>query len=329
MRRRAVACCSLFVAATSLAQGQAGDSLSGFDRFFTPASEPDRARTIGVGATIGGLYGGASVALYNFWYRDFPLGRFHAFNDNAEWLQMDKVGHGLNAYFQTTWSYGLFHWAGQPEGKAVGYAALTSTTIQLTIEVFDGFSEQWGFSWGDLLANAAGTSLAVGQQVGWGEQRVSVKFGFHPVDYPADLEERALDLYGHSFSEKLLKDYNGLTYWLSVSPGTFIRGDSRFPEWLAVSVGYGAEGLYGGFANAWCSNGAFKPEDCPDGMLIDRSDVPRQRQLFLSVDVDFTKIETNKPWLRTLFGIVNVIKVPAPALEWREGDGFLGHWIYF
>jgi hypothetical protein len=94
-------------------------------------------------------------------------------------------------------------------------------------------------------------------------------------------------------------------------------------------VGYGAEGLYGGFDNYWCADAGLKPEQCPEAQLITRYDVPRQRQYFLSLDVDLTRIETRKPFLRTLFGVISVIKVPSPALEYRSGQGIKGHWIYF
>ena len=304
------------------------DSLSGFNRFFIPSDTFSKPRAIGVGATIGGLYTGASLALYNIWYKDFPLTTFHGFNDNAEWLQMDKGGHVLNAYYETNWAFGLFRWSGMSKGKSIGYAALTSTAIQSTIEIFDGFSEEWGFSWGDLAANTIGTGLSAGQQAIWDEQRITIKFSFIPTDHPAELQYRADQLYGTSFSERLLKDYNGLTYWLSVNPHSFMKDESKFPKWLNIAAGYGAEGLYGGFENEWCADSDVKPEDCDPSYLI-TTDVPRQRQYFLSLDLDLTKIETNKPFLKTLFGVVNVIKIPAPALEYREGEGFKGHWIYF
>ncbi len=307
-------------------------ALSGFNRFFLQATEPHKARTIGVAATISGLYAGASVALYNYWYRDYDLGPFRLFNDNAEWLQMDKGGHVLSGYFQTTWSYGLFQWAGLPKHKSLAYAALTSTVIQSTIEVFDGFSQEWGFSLGDIAANTAGTGLAIGQQALWDEQRISLKFSFAPVNYgalnDAQLEQRSLELYGSAFAERLLKDYNGLTYWLSVNPASFAPGNTWLPAWLNVALGYGAEGLYGGFGNEWCSQDGLKPENCPEALLISRQDVARQRQYLLSFDVDFTKIPTRKPFLRSLFGVINLIKVPAPALEIRQGEGFKAHWVY-
>jgi len=38
-------------------------------------------------------YGGALIALNAAWYAKFPRSGFHFFNDNAEWLQVDKAGH--------------------------------------------------------------------------------------------------------------------------------------------------------------------------------------------------------------------------------------------
>jgi hypothetical protein len=39
--------------------------------------------------------------------------------------------------------------------------------------------------------------------------------------------------------------------------------------------------------------------------------------LFLSIDLDWTKIPTDKKWLKQIFQIMNVIKIPFPALEWN------------
>jgi len=50
-------------------------------------------------------------------------------------------------------------------------------------------------------------------------------------------------------------------------------------------------------------------------MLIDRSDIVRYRQFYLSPDIDLTKIPTNKKWVATLLEVLNIIKIPMPALE--------------
>ena len=33
-----------------------------------------------------------------------------------------------------------------------------------TVETLDGFSEEWGASWGDLIANTSGTFVFIGQE---------------------------------------------------------------------------------------------------------------------------------------------------------------------
>ena len=63
-------------------------------------------------------------------------------------------------------------------------------------------------------------------------------------------------------------------------------------------------------------------------VIFDRSDIKRYRQWYLSPDVDFTKIRTNKKGLKVLFFVLSAVKFPAPTLEFSNGN-FKGHWIVF
>ena len=47
----------------------------------------------------------------------------------------------------------------------------------------DGFSDHWGFSWGDYAANVLGTSLLIGQELAWNEQRIQLKYSTHYETY--------------------------------------------------------------------------------------------------------------------------------------------------
>ena len=38
------------------------------------------------------------IGLNAEWYAKYPRSGFHFFNDYAEWLQVDKVGHAFSAY---------------------------------------------------------------------------------------------------------------------------------------------------------------------------------------------------------------------------------------
>lgn len=274
-------------------------------------------------ATEVALYSSATVLLYQYWYKDYPLTEFHFFDDNGEWLQYDKLGHFYTAYFETNITTGFYHWAGVKPENAYWAGTLTGSVLQLTIEVFDGFSEKWGFSPGDFIANTLGAGLSAGQNYLWGEQRIRVKFSSHFADYSqydTVVQNRAANLFGSSGPEKVLKDYNGQTTWLSVNPSMFMKEDTKFPKWLMISGGYSVEGLLGGYENKWCPDPNMKPEDCPPELLIDYSEIERYRQFYVSVDVDFSQIKTKSEFLNAIFGVVNIIKIPAPALE-INGNG--------
>ena len=114
-----------------------------------------------------------------------------------------------------------------------------------------------------------------------------------------------------SLPERILKDYNGQTYWASFNLKSFFK-ESNLPTWLNIAVGYGADGLWGGFEN--------KAFDESGNVTFNRMDIQRHRQWYLSPDIDFTKIKTNKKLLKTLLIGLNAIKIPAPALyvqQWK------------
>lgn len=295
-------------------------SQSSVNRFLTPADSINKARVIGVACTWAGIYTGTLIVLNQTWYSDYPKTTFHFFNDSGEWLQMDKAGHVYTAYFESVWTTHALEWTGMNKKKAAWIGGATGFVFQSTLEILDGFSEEWGASPGDIVANAAGSAICISQQLLWNEQRIQIKFSAHPVSYGEDVKARAEDLFGNSLAEKTLKDYNGQTYWLSVNPASFTNRDhSKFPEWLNFSIGYGASGMLGGFENKWEENGE----------TIERSDIPRLRQFYLSADLDLTRIKTNSQLLKTVFGIVNIIKIPAPTLEINSDGAVKFYPLYF
>jgi phosphoglucomutase len=136
-----------------------------------------------------------------------------------------------------------------------------------------------------MSANIAGTGMYVSQELIWKEQRIQFKFSSHRIQYDESLKNRADELYGSSLPKRLLKDYNAQTYWLSFNIKSF-NMQSSVPPWLNLALGYGAEGLFGGFENiGFDKNGT---------MNFYRPDIKRVRQWYLAPDIDFTKIKTNK-----------------------------------
>ena len=238
------------------------------------------------------VYGGSLIALNNAWYKGYDKTSFHTFNDSKEWLQMDKIGHAWGAYTAARGSTGLWNWTGLPHRKAVWLGGLSSFAYLTTIEFFDAYSAKWGWSWSDIGANIIGSGLFMGQEFLWNEQRIQFKFSFHTNKYgEPQLRQRADDLFGKPWYERMLKDYNAQTYWLSGNIRSFFP-ESSWPVWLNVAVGYGTDGMFGGFENKW--------ED-DTGNEITRHDIPRKRQFYLAPDFDFTKIKTKSKFLKTTF----------------------------
>lgn len=280
---------------------------------------PVKKRVIIVSAANISLWTASFIVLNKSWYADYPRSSFHFFNDNAEWNQVDKAGHLWTDYLVTRLSYEMWKWTGLPEKKALILGGISGVAYQSIIEIQDGFSKEWGFSWGDMAFNVAGAAAFVTQELGWKDQRIQVKLSYWPYDYPTDLVPRRNQLFGNSTNERILKDYNSQTYWASANLYSFFK-QSSIPKWLNVAVGYRADGMYGGRKNTWTDK---------NGSYIDRTDIRRMRRFYLSPDVDLTKIKTKSGLLKTVFYVLNMVKVPAPALELNSAGKLQFHFVKF
>ena len=225
---------------------------------------------------------------------------------------MDKAGHVLTSYTIGKASMKTLQWAGAGQKQATLYGAAIGFIYQATIEVFDGYSSQWGFSVSDIAANTAGSAFLIGQELYWHEQRMLLKFSFHQTDFA---KYRPNEL-GSGLAENFLKDYNGQTYWLSLNPSSFFHG-AKFPKWLNVDFGYGAEGMTGAYSDPESVNGKAIPQ------------FDRYRQFYFSLDLDLSKIQTKSEFLSSVFRLINFIKIPAPTVEFNSGHKTKFYALYF
>jgi uncharacterized protein YfiM (DUF2279 family) len=260
---------------------------------------------IGIGGTVL-----THAALYQLWYRGYASQSFTFINDNKEWMQMDKAGHAFSAYYLSYTGIESAKWAGV-SAKNQWKWGLMGVIFQTPIEVFDGFSQGWGASTGDLIANTVGSALCIGQEALWQDQFIKLKFSYSPSQYAA-LRPNTL---GNSLQTSLLKDYNAQTYWLTYSPLKKTK-----VAYLGLALGMGANGLIGGYENKWF--------DKSSKQQIDRTDLLRYRQYYLALDFDFTKLKTKSKALKKVFFVLNCIKVPSPTLEWSQNK-LRGHWLHF
>ncbi|NND12309.1 MAG: DUF2279 domain-containing protein [Flavobacteriaceae bacterium] len=286
-------------------------SQTGLNDFLKPSDTLNKSRRNAVVITEASLASLTLIGLDQLWYNDFQRSKFRTINDNNEWLLMDKMGHVMASYYVGRVGANVLDWSGVREKDQLIYGATIGLGFLTAVEVFDGFSEEWGFSWGDMLANASGTGLYIGQELLWQEQRITMKYSFHQTKY-AEIRPEKL---GENFLEQTLKDYNGQTYWLSANLNSFMNEQSKIPKWLNIAFGYGADGMLTG-AN-----------EEADMLLFPNQD--RIKQFYLSLDVDLSRIETGSRLLRTLFDVFNFIKIPAPTIELNSKGKVFFHAVYF
>ncbi len=298
-------------------------SQNALNRFLTPSDTFNKTRFWAVSGIGLGIAGGSIGSLASLWYAQYEQTRFHLFNDWGEWERIDKTGHFLTAYHESRWSYEGASWTGMSHRSSVWTGVAIGTAIQGTLEFLDGFSKKWGYSLGDITANELGCALFAAQELGWQEQRIVPKISFSYPNYPdaivtstdgktqSSVRARVASLYGNrNLIESFFKDYNGETYWLCGNISSFLPKGNSFPKWLNLAVGYGAEGMYGGFDNSWTDKNGAK-------FVLDTQKFPRYRQVYLSLDVDLSKIKTDNPILKTLFSAVRFLKFPAPTVEFN------------
>lgn len=239
------------------------------------------------------------IALDRMWYADYPRGGFRFINDNHEWLQVDKVGHFFSSYAVGSLQYDAMRWAGFSERTSLWWGGCSGLMYLTAIELLDGNSRQWGFSAGDQATNALGALLFILQQQHWKQQRIVLKFSYSESDY-AMFNTAQL---GRNFQQRILKDYNAQTYWLSANISSFLASDAAFPKWMNIAFGYGATKMI-----------------TAKNTSLSVNNFQREREFYLSFDADLNRIRWPKKWMRTTARILSFIKIPAPAIR-VQSDG--------
>ena len=252
------------------------------------------------------------TGLYSLWYAKYPRSSFHFINDNHEWQKMDKCGHATTSYYVGKIGYESLRWTGLGERKSAWYGGLLGLAYLTTVEVFDGFSKEWGFSAGDYTANTLGAAFFIGQQLGWHEQKILLKWSFHTTSFA----QFNPDQLGANLPQRMLKDYNGQTYWLSANISSLAGMHNAFPKWLNLAFGYGAEGMTGPGNNPESINGKPIPA------------FRRCSRFFLAPDIDLTRIPVKSKNLRLFLNLIGFIKIPLPAIEMNM-QGVKLHPLYF
>jgi hypothetical protein len=262
--------------------------------------------------TESALYIGSIAYLQGVWYKDMARVPFEFYNDNKGYLQIDKCGHAFGSYLEGYITYEWLRSVGVKKKPALIFGAPVGVVLQAQIEVLDGLYEGWGFSIGDMIANASGSAFIIGQELAFYGQPVKYKFSFMRSLYA----DQANGYLGDNYLQSLFYDYNGHTYWLS--SGIYHAFPKKnIPEWLNLAVGYSANGMFGEFENITHYYGVNIPP------------TERYRQFLIAPDIDWTKIKTRSKFLNAVLQGMFWVKLPAPALEISSQGKVRGYWLYW
>ncbi|MDO8550099.1 MAG: DUF2279 domain-containing protein [Ignavibacteria bacterium] len=256
-------------------------------------SEFDQAKLIGMASVVLTIDAIGYSRLKELWY-DWPTTKFHSINfsdDFEKYKWMDKYGHFLHAYFASGLFSKGYRWAGMSGENSILYGSLSGWLWMLQIEIADGFFEQWGFSWGDLIANTVGAGFSALQQI-YPETLggIQPKISYHISDA---LKERKYN----NGAKSIIDDYEGMTFWLGVNAYHYMPENiqKNYPEWLkpfGLAIGHSAKGI----ANS------------PQG---------GEREIFIGLDYDLRKLPLGdeSSLIRFLKNELNIIRLPLPAVK--------------
>ncbi len=248
------------------------------------------------------------VGLNTLWYKDYPQSNFHLFNDSKEWMQMDKCGHAFTSYQIGRNFYNTLQTSDSNRNKNIFLGGASGLIYLTGVEILDGKSTQWGFSISDMIANTFGYFLFASQEYFLQQQFISLKFSYQKSMF-ADMRP---ETFGRNFQQRVLKDYNGQTYWLSAPLSLNRSNTKRFTRWLCISFGYSIdENLYA------------------DNNINSVNNFHATREFFFSFDADLNRIEWRRKWMKKIASVINFIKIPSPTIGIRSDGKVKVYPVYF
>jgi hypothetical protein len=248
------------------------------------------------------------VGLNTLWYKDYPQSNFHFFNDSKEWMQMDKFGHAFTSYQIGRNFYNTLQTSDSNRNRNIFLGGASGLLYLTGVEVLDGKSAQWGFSNSDMLANTFGYFLFASQEYFLQQQFISMKFSYQKSAF-ANIRP---ETFGRNFQQRILKDYNGQTYWLSAPLSLNRTNTKRFTRWLCVSIGYSID------ENVFADNN-----------INSVNNFHATREFFFSFDADLNRIEWRRKWMKKIASVINFIKIPSPTIGIRSDGKVKLYPVYF
>lgn len=254
-------------------------------------------------AGVATVFVAGNAALYTYFKRAWWSGeRADGFFFRPDWDEdfrdQDKLGHVYGGYHLARFGAAFLRSACMSKTKAIAWSAAYAAFFQLQIEVWDGLYEKYGFSYPDLLANTAGTALAVLHEAYPKTRAIKPT-----ISYARSAAMRNADNIPGELRPSL--DYTGQTYWLSADIDALLPPEAKpyWPSFLRVSLGHSI--------TDWI--------DPQTG-----ANIRAQRRLLLSIDFDAEKLPgENRIW-KTIKRQLGYIHLPSPALQIAPSTKLIG-----
>jgi hypothetical protein len=188
---------------------------------------------------ITGVTAGAFIYSYavqnNLWWKG-DKSNFH-FEWQHDWsyaLGEDKFGHFYFPYLASNVYSQAFQWAGVDSIKSIWYASSFAFTYQVLVEVRDGFSKQWGFSWGDFSADFLGASYPVLQNKIPSLRNFNLQISFYPSKR-----------FNEGSNKAIFDDYESTYNWLNINIYNLLPEQVQkcYPKFINLAIGHSVEKL--------------------------------------------------------------------------------------
>lgn len=204
---------------------------------------------------------------------------------------MDKLGHAFTSYLITNILTERLLMQGRTTERAACTSAILATLLQLYVEVFDGFSREFGFSYEDMTMNVFGAAVAYLRQAVPGMRDVvDLRLNYWPSG------DKGFDPVG---------DYSGQKFLFAFKlSGISALGDTPL-RYVELHTGYYARG----FNDVERSRGEEK-----------------SRRLFAGIGINLTELFfgprkiSDSGWQRLGRGFFEHVQIPYTAV--RSGSSY-------
>ena len=168
---------------------------------------------------------------------DYGSSSFHFedegwFDPDTKFGGADKLGHAYSGYVLTNAYNAIYKKLGYSDEQAIQGGVLSGWSQMTLIEIFDGFSDEQGFSWQDEAMNTAGVGLAY---LRYQYPTLKEKFDFRMEWFPSPA------LRDGDWSSPFT-DYSGQKYLIALKPDGFLKTGNPILKALEIHLGYYTRG---------------------------------------------------------------------------------------